>query len=286
MKKQKRLLYGLLATPVLICGLYVCFQTFNDPMFFHDTFVGGSPQLNPLDNPPWSHMGYYQIDPSTILADIKNGRKDVFRFFEDKPDTPEYPDGSFPWSSQEYLTIAKALHLYLTGEPADGEWKIYSPGDFSIHQCRDDMKGFDSAKVFFYKKEPVSFPVTYMEFDPLEELIYATNAEYPREDRQSPLARFFGDPDSYFKEAKAIQGEISAEDALQIAENAGGKEMRQKISNIGCRILVAYFVDKWGVWYYWQTKDLKFTFHFDINSDDGSYKIERDLDRCERAICP
>lgn len=284
MKRRSQLIY--IASSLVVCGCFALFLRFLAAPVLYEVFHVDGRQMDPLVNPPWNSIEYYQIDPATIIADIKNGQKDVFRLFEDMSVIPEHASGSFPWSSEEYFTIAQAHHLYLTGEPVDDEWKIFAPGDFEIDQCRDEMKGFDKATIIFYKSESKSFPVTYMEIEPLRELISSAVTDYVRVNHESPWERFFDNPDSHFEEAKAIQGEISAEDALQIAEEAGGKEMRQQLSNDGCRIRVVYFVDKWVVWYYWRTQDLGFTLDFEINSDNGSYKIERDLDRCERTICP
>lgn len=280
MKKRKQFIY-------LVFSLFVCAGLMFLAVPVLDEIIHvDSPQMDPSDNLPWSSMGYYRIDPSAILMDIKNGQKDVFRWLEDKTAVPEHPSGSFPWTSDEYFAVARAHHLYLTGEPVKNNWKIYSPGDFQINQCRDEMQGFDSATIIFYKKEPGSFLVTYMEIKPLNESVSSVNTEYQRQEHRSAFDRFFDDPDSHFEEAKVIQGEINAEDALRIAENAGGKEMRQKLSNDDCKIRIGFFVDKWVVWYYWKAKDLNFTLDFEINSENGSYKIEQDLKKCERTICP
>jgi len=281
MKSRNRLIY--IAISLFVCG---CLAFFLDSLFVgyivEDSYA--YTQMDPIDNRPL--LEYYQINPFTILADIENGREDVYRLLEDRAASPEHPSGSFPWTSAEYLTIAKAHHLYLTGEPAEGEWKIFEPGDFEIDQCRDEMKGFDRATIIFYQREEASFPVTYIEVEPLNEMIASANTEYAREYHESPLHRFFDDPDAHFREAKVIQGDVSAEDALQIAENAGGEEMRQKLSNDGCRIRIVFFVDKWVVWYYWKTNDLRFTLHVEINSDGNRYKVSRELHKCERTICP
>lgn len=282
MKSRNRQIY--IAISLIVCGCLVFFLRGLVGYIVEDSWTFR--QMNPIDNLPWGKMKYYQFDPFTILTDIENGWEDVFQLMEDEAVIPEHPSGSFPWTSAEYLTIAKAHHLYLTGEPAEGEWKIFEPGNFEIDQCRDEMKGFDRATIIFYKREEASFPVTYMEIKPLNEMIASVNIEYAREYHESPLHRFLDDPDAHFREAKVIQGDVSAEDALQIAENAGGKEMRQKLSNEGCLVVVVYYADKWVVWYYWKTNDLRFTLDVEINSDGSRYKVSRELHKCERTICP
>lgn len=260
-----------------ICLLSICAFAIRYPQEFWDEIVaGGRPQQNPFDDPP-GEFKYYQIDPSTILADLRSGKNDVFRLLENEPDVFKniYPSGAYSWSQEDYLTIAKAHHLYLTGEPMEGEWKVFSSGTFSV-QCQDDIKGFDRANIIFYKETPDLFPVTYMYIRPLEGLIYSAYVEYERR----PLAEGFS-------KAEVFEGSITADDVLQIAEQEGGMAMRQKLSNDGCRIRVTYFSDEyWRVGYSWDTDDLEFALDFEIDSTDGSYKVSQKEYKCERNICP
>lgn len=53
---------------------------------------------------------YYQIDPYTILSDLRNGRVDVFIDSATFPDIPELPSNSFLWKGEDYLTVAEAVH--------------------------------------------------------------------------------------------------------------------------------------------------------------------------------
>ncbi|HCB01681.1 MAG TPA: hypothetical protein DEP19_04800 [Anaerolineae bacterium] len=228
-------------------------------------------QMNPLHNPPLSGE-YYEINPETVLSEIEEGNIEVFQYFEERDIYPEHPSGSFAWSSADYFAIAKAHHLYRTGETADGEWKIFAPGSFEIDQCSDDMQGFDKATIIFYKREPESFPVVYIEIRPLREHIYSAIPDYERISYDTLIENFLFDPDTAFKEALSVQGSITAEKALQIAEEAGGKELRQQLSNNECRIVIAYFFDKWVVRYYWGGT---YFLTVDIDPNDGTYKIER-----------
>lgn len=262
----------------VVCLLSICVFAVLHPQEFWDEIVaGGRPQQNPSDDPPWEYK-YYQIDPSTILADLKSGKNDVFHLLENEPDSFKdiYPSGTFSWSQEDYLTIAKAHHLYLTGESMEDEWKIFSSGILTILRCQDDMKGFDWAHIIFYKETAESFPVTYLDIRPLEGLIDSSYLEYERR----PLAMGFSKADTF-------EGNITADDALQIAEDAGGRKMRQKLSNDGCDVRVTYFEDEsWRVGYSWDTDDLEFDLDFKVNANDGSYKVSQRMYKCERSICP
>lgn len=281
MNKPKLLKKALFATTLFIFGLGICFISF---LMLADHF-DRIRQANPLNDPPLN-LDYYQIDPATLFVDLENKGDNAFQPVEGKPNDTEHISGSFPWSSADYLTVANAHHNYLVSEPVSDAWKTYGYGVFRINQCRDKMQGFDSARIIFYMKEQSSFPVTYMEIEPLKGFIYSTSLEYQRANYQGLLEKLLLDPDSNFEEAKSLQGEINAEGALQIAESAGGEELRQKLSNIGCDLRVVYYDSRWVVWYYWKTRDLRFTIDFEIDAEDGSYKIEQDLDRCERVVCP
>jgi hypothetical protein len=251
-----------------------------NPVLLHDIqndYFGAPPQ-NPADNPPGG-FDYYQIDPSSILADLKIGRSDVFHSLGKEPDKfkPIYPSGTLAWSQEDYMSIAKAHLLYLTGESFEGSWKVYSSGSFGISQCRDEMRGFDYGRIILYKKNPDgSFPVTSMYIKSLNGWVESAYLVYDR--------RMF---DEGFSEAEAMNGKLTADEALQIAEDKGGKAMRQKLSSVGCDVWVNFYGDKfWHVDYSWNTDNLDFALYFEINADDGSYKVSQRMSRCDRNICP
>ncbi|MFN3492316.1 MAG: hypothetical protein ACK40V_08875 [Anaerolineales bacterium] len=264
MKKRKWLVVILMVIVTCVCTFIFLYYTLgiimNTPM-----------QMNPLNNPPLSGE-YYEIDPNNIISEIENGNIEVFEYFEERDVIPEHPSGSFAWSSEDYFAIARAHHLFLTGETADGAWKVFAPGNFTVDQCSDNMQGFDSATIIFYKHEPKSFPVTYIEIRPLREYVYSATPEYDRIRYDTIIKNFLFNPDTFFKEAFSVQGQINAERALQIAEKAGGAELRQRLSNKDCRIDIAYYINHWTVWYY---KEGAYLLIVKINAEDGAYKVEK-----------
>lgn len=227
-------------------------------------------QDDPLSDPPTGSLQYYNIDPATILTDIKNGKTDIFPIFPEGEPVPNHPSGSFAWSSEDYIAIAKAHHFFLTGEPVGGEWKFFAPGHFKINQCSDNVRGFDSAKIIFYKREAESFPVTYIEINPLRENIRSSYLSYERLPDDTLFEKFWNNPDGSFEESLAVQSPITAEKALQIAEAAGGAALRQQVSNY-CRIEVTYYMDDWAVWY---RQGGSVLLVFNVDAQDGSYTID------------
>jgi len=267
MKKRNRFVSFLLVIVACIC--FVCVTRFLFAWAL-EVFLDSLSQSDPLSNPPYGQEQYYDIDPTTILADIKNGKTDIFPVSPEDEIPPHLPSGSFNWSSADYFEIAKAHHLFLTGEDASGEWKLFAPGHFEIDQCNDNMQGFDSATIIFYKREPEAFPVTYIEIRPLRELIGSSSITYSRMPDDNIIERIWYSPDTSFKEALSVGGAINAEKALQIAEEAGGAELRQRFSN-NCHIHITYSTDDWLVRYYQSGTKL---LTVDIDAQDGTYKIK------------
>lgn len=269
MKKRNGFISTLLVIMVCVCALCVIRFLLAWSL---ELFLDSPSQSDPLNNPPYGQYQSYEIGPTTILADIKNEKTDIFPILPEDASVPRHPSGSFDWSSADYFEIAKAHHLFLTEEPASGEWKLFSPGgDFSIGQCSDDMKGFDSATIIFYKREPEAFPVTYIEIYPLLEIIDSANITYARMPDDNIFERIWYSPDTSFKEALSVGSAINAEKALQIAEEAGGAELRQRFSN-NCDVRITYFTDDWVVRYYQSGTKL---LTIDIDAKDGTYKIKQ-----------
>ncbi len=267
MKKQKwlKLALGFL----VLCGFCV-FGLYLFGVYLFVSYEEGNYQMDPLHNEPWASTKDYYINPATILADIKNGKTDIFPIFPEGEPFPDNPSGSFAWFSEDYFAVARAHHLFLTGETADGAWKVFAPGNFEIKQCNDNMQGFDSATIIFYKREDQSFPVTYMEIRPLRKLISSAYLEYERIQHESWIDQILDNPDDSFREALSVQGQINAERALQIAEEAGGAEVRRRFSN-NCRIRITYFTDDWVVWY---RQGGSVLLKVNVDAQDGSYTID------------
>jgi hypothetical protein len=253
---------------LMLCGLAV----FGLYLFAINHIFGQENQRDPFHNEPLSSIKYYDIDPDTIISEIEDGNTEVFQYYEERDIYPDHPSGNFVWSSEDYFAIARAHHFFLTGETADGAWKVFAPGDFTIDQCSDNMQGFDSATIIFYKREAQSFPVTYIEIRPLRELIASANVEYERIQHETWIDQILDNPDDSYMEALSIDGKINAERALQIAEEVGGAELRRKRNN-DCSIWITYSTDDWKVYYSWGAGVTGLT--VDINANDGTYEIER-----------
>ena len=271
MKNFKRIILFIIALITVGC---IDLQQYFDPL----EYSKNRPH-NPLDDPP-SDFQYYKIKPKTILSDIKNNENKVFSLLDTEPDVFEefYQPGKFPWLIEDYFDIAKAHLIFLTNETMEDGWYIYGYGSFGIYQCSDNLQGFDSANIIFYKKNAdKSFSVIYMYIYPLEELIYSSYLSY------EPRAN-----DDGFQEAKVIHGNINSVEALKIVEQKFGVSLRKELLNNDCSIWITFFNDpSWHIDYSWDATDLKYKIGYKVDATDGSYKIvyKRVL-KCERSICP
>lgn len=223
---------------------------------------------------------YYKINPATILGNIEKGDvENTFRLMDIEPTVfpAIHPSGSFSWAQEDYIKIANAHLFYQTGETMEDGWVVYGKGGFRITDCNDDMRGFDWAEIRLFKQAlDGEYDVLVMDIRPLEEVLMSGDRRFkaiPFDDRYMP--------------AKVIESSLTAEDALQIAEQVIGKEMRQKLSNDGCYVSVRYSHDEyWHVSYRWFKDDLDFSLWVEVNVNDKKYKTRSHVYKCERTICP
>ncbi len=170
-------------------------------------------------------LNYYEISPMTILEDLKLGKTSVF-----KPTNPSssatatpHPPGSFPWRQSDYLMIADALNRLESKDASD--WKIY--GMTFDRSCQNEPVGFDSAEItyFEYYKQQESYRIHQIDISPGFEVV----SFMEKEPFQRPL---FG-----LKSINLSLLFVSADAALQKAEEKGGKQFRSKLNN-ACDITV------------------------------------------------
>lgn len=203
--------------------------------------------------------GDYYIDPHVILGDLEQGEKNVFMpIDEDSVEVNNvYVNHSFSWQQSDYLLVADALQQFVWNDSLDG-WKI--SGMVFWRRCRDDLVGFDSADIIFYKyNNQGGYKVREMDIYPSGGGVSVGDADnWPR-----PL---FG-----WDSINLNLLRITADDALKIAEENGGKEFRVTYQN-ECDILLVLRpnpsnMDDWSVYYNYQGSSK--TFEIRINPFTG-----------------
>ena len=157
------------------------------------------------------------FDPATILNDIANGTVDFTlleesRFGEEPGGDPSY------WSQAEYYTIlSRAFEFAWQEDPLDFRISVV---DLET-SCQNMDKGFSWAYFQFYRlSENVSVRAyRSVLIQPTYSEISLVSAEH------YPSGR------GYFVDSYIEPGALTAEEALAIAEKAGGIDYRNRVGN-------------------------------------------------------
>lgn len=211
-KKLALYLVILVIVAIVSCLLYV----YSESWFLNDNLP---PPKTPHDDVIHTTTDY-QINPNTILSDLKNGRLDVFTVGTN-PDIPLLPSNSILWKGEEYLAIAEAAHEREWGESL-AEWYFYSLR-FSIQRCRQVEEGIDSAKLIYYQQQGDYYVTHGMYINLLFSEVIVGENYYPYSGKWTPI------------ELDKLTVKMPT-DALKIAEARGGRNAREKQGEDGCYI--------------------------------------------------
>ncbi len=237
---------------MIIGGILLVIQYLHDRGINYPT--GSAYELDVVD--------YYEIAPATILEDLNLGKTSVFQPTDQSSTvtvTPNYFD-SFPWSQSDYLLVSDALNKLKSKESSD--WKVY--GMIFNQSCQNELAGFDSAEItyFEYYKQQESYRVHQIDIYPSS----GTVSFMEKEPFERPL---FG-----LKNINLNLLFVSADAAVQKAEEKGGKEFRLQLNN-ACKIIVVSKPstggNNWVVSYLANHSIDAFEIH--INLYTGWYKI-------------
>jgi hypothetical protein len=208
--------------------------------------------------------GNYMIDPETILESLDRGETNVFM-----PEiaTPEFytpPDGgTYSWSQADYWEIASALHQFVWGESVD-DWSLFRMMFYT--NCADNLRGFAIGDFVYFKPVLNHWTIRYtareIVIHPLVNSIsWGGNRNYPR-----PLLGW--------KSVDLKKLTVTADDAIQIAEENGGRDARLSVEN-KCSIDLSVGFnprgDGWSVDY--AQTDGTPIFGIEIDPYTGEYKI-------------
>lgn len=206
----------------------------------------------------WRDGGVYAINSQTLLQDIHQGHKNIFEFLPDG-ELIVSPDPGLPpahWTSKDYFLIADQFNEVVSDDPLNA-WQFHNVS-FSM-DCKDFSYGLQQA--IFYVVQYKS-PNTR-----IERSIWI----YPLHDRIEWRETAYEDEYSYesFELSQII---ISPEEAMEIAENQGGRKFRVS-ENDNCRIVADVIAGiRDGNWRVTYTSDKK-QYVIDINKETGEYKV-------------
>ena len=181
---------------------------------------------------------FYEIDTATILESIDQGETEVFTAQESA--SPVSEPKAVSWVQSDFIKLARALNDIVWEEQLSG-WRLYSM-HFST-PCRDNLSGFAEADFYYFKTSfrengKIRYTTQNIFISPeYEQVTWAGGANFPR--------ALIG-----WEYVRLRQIQVTAEDALVIAEENGGRETRQLVDN-NCRIHVRLAGDKtWQVLIY------------------------------------
>jgi len=206
--------------------------------------------------------GDYLINPDTILDALKRGDTNVFlpMLATPGPNDDLLPPGSFAWKQVDYLNIASALSQYVWKETME-DWSVYY---LSFQRdCHNDFGGFDSFIIIYYKVIKVNSQNEYttreIDIYPLaKQVTWGSGSNYPR-----PFLHDWNSADlNNFK--------VTADEALQIAEDNGGEKARLREKD-SCIILVSSPYnnnDAWSVRY-----TIRDSFEVIVDPYNGKFRV-------------
>jgi hypothetical protein len=208
----------------------------------------------------------FLFDSINLLTNIENGNRDLFKFVRDYPKKNEV-NLTIPikWNQSDYLKIAEKIQEDIWG-------KTNKLGDLASISLQLDCSDIEQG---MYSSAWIDF-IDNVNYENGEKRIEYRNYIYPLENYGSTTkVEYF--PSLYKSELLEIQKlNITAEKALQIAENNGGSKVRQEVKN-ACRIsaiVTGLKTESWRISYV-NVKDA-FTCYFriNINSYTGESKAE------------
>jgi len=250
----RSLLIALVIVLCLVLYIAIISGVFNDQIEEYPTTISS-----------FSDTGNYKIDPETILESLDRGETDVFKFTASPPEvyTPPDKDIIYSWGQFDYWKIASALHQFVWQEDLLDEWKVF--GMYFYTDCSDKLNGFAIGDFIYFKPVYTPWTIGYTAREiiihPLVNSVsWGGNTVYPRP--------FLG-----WKEIDLKNLTVTADDALRIAEENGGREARLDVDN-ECDISLSIgFNTKNGWSVNYMQRDGVPRFEIDIDPYTGEYKI-------------
>jgi hypothetical protein len=203
----------------------------------------------------------FSIDPSIILEDISQGKKDIFIPLENRIPANEIEYIPVNWLQEDYLTIANSIHQFLWGEDLS-DWKLNSI--LFYLQCNEAHYGSQSVYLTYFK---------LIETDTEKYRLVHNIVVQPQEKIVGAWAEKYSQLTANWEEYKISKFNITSNEALQIAENNNGKLFRESIKN-DCSISISlnrknHNDNDWIVTYYSANSD----FEIIINTNTGEHQV-------------
>ncbi len=252
---HKKIKWIIIISFSLVC-LYLCALAGYKLYFWVD--YSDRPETLHGSGDSYPSKGGYEINPETILSSLDRGETGVFVPIIATPEvyTP-LSTGSFSWRQSDYLKIAEALAQFKWQENLS-DWYVYMMTFYK--ECNDNPEGFDNGEIIYFKNYTENgtsyYDVYAVVVYPLFKQVVWGRSTFPK-----PLLGW--------KSIDLDRLKVTADDALQIAEDEGGREDRLKENNL-CRIFIINNANQEGD-NDWRISYSNFEIHIDPYS--GRYKI-------------
>lgn len=208
--------------------------------------------------------GDYLFDPGSVFQALEQGDRQVFSLpasgFEATPGADGPP---VQWTQSDYLRLAEAFHQFKWGETLDN-WSLQDI-HFRVNQCKQVPLGpqWVSLKLFKVVDEPGVGPTRYVHYVhiyPQQGLLSWAEVHYFPSLQEIPPLDWW-------------QIKIAAEQALQIAEQQGGREARLAVDGrnscwVHGRLISELRENDWRITYSSGDDNI-----FDIQVDEQSGQI-------------
>lgn len=218
-KNWKRKLLAVVAILLVILGVVY--------VYIFDPFIE-QVRFSPVGLSDFrENTGDYKINPKRILVSLDNGESDAL--FIPWTATPSVPifDEPISWQQSDDLKITNALHQFVWKETSE-DWSLYYM-DF-ITGCQDSPNGFSLGDFYYFKtifltNGKIRYTARELQITPQYGTVtWGDGANFPR----SLLG---------WERVDVDRIAISAEDALRIADENGGRDARLSVQN-NCTIQV------------------------------------------------
>ena len=162
---------------------------------------------------------YYVFEPKTLLDSLQNANTNTFTLVDKRPEfLPVNQQLPFPWHQADYFNIATTLYNSI-GKPLQ-DWQLNNM-DFRSH-CNKIDEGFQNGRFEFFtvvkENESESRLSRFVDIDTRGNFVHVNETKY--------------DPNiENWAVVDLEKLKISAEQAFQIAEQNGGKEIRESVNN-------------------------------------------------------
>lgn len=206
-------------------------------------------------------IGYFKIDPETILVSLENGNTNVFTPLPEDValDLEELSNLSIYWSQTDFLNIASAMGRIVWDDPMSlNDWGVYS-----IHfdgSCGDNV-GLDFARITYFQTTRKMYATRLIEIFPhLGWARWGSGEIYPK-----PVLRKWGNVD-------LLESKISAEEAIRIAND--DVKASFQINNDRCGVMMSSYhaFNNWDLTFLLGTPEFV---SYGVDRYTGEYTIQK-----------